>query len=340
MKAGKSFDGRFELFAPERERDNLYFSEWAELWYVDHRTEVEASTYANYRWTLNILEEYLGECRIREIRAIDVNTFLNMLFDRGYSSSVISKCKSMLVQIFSAAEMNELISRNPASHAKKIRRAAKTEKDAFTEEECEILERELPQTLLGNGVRTLLASGLRVQELLALTKSDIALDGSLIRVNKAVKMIEREPVLGRTKSQRGMREVPICKDSRSCVRYLYEHGGEQYIFTSERENGLYAVSEFRNRYKTMLKKIPGVRCLPPHCCRHTFITRCQKQRIPLDLIAALAGHSDLTTTLGYTHVSLDTLTEAVKVLNAEKRYLNACYHDGVVAFPSELERDL
>lgn len=182
------------------------------------------------------------------IRPIDVKTFLNALYEREYFSSVICKYKSMLVQIFSAAEMNEIIPRNPASNVKKIKKIKKNEKDAFTEEEVELLKENLPDDLMGNSILRLIGSGVRVQELLALTKADIAPDGSMSRVNKAVKMVDRTPALGWTKSAR---DVPICEDFRKYVRYLAEHGGDRNIWTSDRENDLYVVSEFRNLYMTL-----------------------------------------------------------------------------------------
>jgi site-specific recombinase XerD len=64
-----------------------------------------------------------------------------------------------------------------------------------------------------------------------------------------------------------------------------------------------------------MKKIPGITYYPPHCCRHTYITNLQANHVPMELISQLAGHEDVSTTLGYTHISLDTLKEAVESLN-------------------------
>ena len=96
--------------------------------------------------------------------------------------------------------------------------------------------------------------------------------------------------------------------------YLREHGGEKYIWTSSRENGLYTVEEFRNRYMYVMKKLPGVTYRTPHCCRHTYITNLEARHVPMELISALAGHEDSATTLGYTHISLKTLIEAIESL--------------------------
>ena len=85
---------------------------------------------------------------------------------------MIRKCRAMLIQIFDAADSNGLVLRNPARKTKTVRskqngfRGEHKEKDAFTEREVTRLIGALPDDLLGNSIRTLLCSGMRVQELL------------------------------------------------------------------------------------------------------------------------------------------------------------------------------
>ena len=74
------------------------------------------------------------------------------------------------------------------------------------------------------------------------------------------------------------------------------------------------MEEFRNRYKSAMKKLSGVTYRTPHCCRHTYITNLEAKHVPMELISALAGHEDSTTTLGYTHISLETLRKVVEGL--------------------------
>ena len=172
------------------------FSEWADIWYADHRTQVEESTYWSYSFTLKILKSYFGDRLLTEIKQLDINRFIDTLVERGLSKSTISKCRAMLFMIFTAAEDNDLIQKNPALRVKtvKVEKDSTNEKNAFTLEEIEILKRELPNNLLGNSILTLIGTGMRVQELLALTKDGITSDGSVVTVNKAVKMVNRVTV--------------------------------------------------------------------------------------------------------------------------------------------------
>lgn len=77
----------------------------------------------------------------------------------------------------------------------------------------------------------------------------------------------------------------------------------------------YSVGSFRRCFYTALKEVGGVRLLSPHCCRHTYVTQLQAKGVPLETIAALVGHSSIDTTMGYTHISMDTLMGAVSSLN-------------------------
>lgn len=312
-------DYLFQREKEEEEKQTISFSEWAGQWYADYRTEVQESTYASYRFTMKILSDYFGDRPISSIRQKDINAFVDVLLEKDLSRSTIGKCRSMLYQIFSAAEDNDLIDKNPAVRAKSVKHAKRSivEKDAFTPEEINILKRELPDNLMGNSILTLIGTGLRLQELLALTKADIAEDGSRITVNKAVKIVDRIPSIGTTKSIKGNRIIPVSARYRRYVQSIRDHGGSRFIWTSSlRESGIFTIEEFRNRYRTVLKKVTGVRPLTPHCCRHTYITNLQAEGMPMEYIRLLAGHEDMTTTLGYTHTSIETLTAAIEKLDS------------------------
>lgn len=294
--------------------------DWGDIWYADYRSQVQPSTYYGYQFTLQIIKKWLGDALMADILPIHINLFMTELTKSGYGMSQIHKCRTMLIQMFDAAEDNGLISRNPARRAKIIRDVdgsltePRYEKDAFTEEEVELLRRELPDDLLGNSIRLLLDTGLRVQELIALAPGDIAEDGSAVTVNKAIKMVADIPQLGTPKSKHSYRTVPVPEEGRTGALYLKHHGGQTLIWSLPGRNPYYSVRCFRRRYCNALGRIEGVRCLPPHCCRHTYVTRLQAGGVPMEMIARLAGHSDISATGVNAHTSLLTLAGAVSVL--------------------------
>lgn len=307
-----------------KSKDN-YFSAWADRWYEDHKTQVQASTYDGYFYTLKILKEAFGEIMIDAIRPHDINQFLAELYSDGCSYSKVSKCRVMLIQIFDFAEGNDAVKKNPARFAKSIRNNADFEsgKDSFTEEEVELLLAKLPCSMLGHSIRLLLGSGMRVQELLALKAEDINEDCSIIRIRRAVKMVSGKAELGPPKSRSSYRDIPIPQLYRASVWYLKEHGGKEFIWSSGRGNNLHCVGTFRKWYYRALKDVGDVRLLPPHCCRHTYVSRLEEKGIPMEQIAKLVGHSKISTTDVYLHVRANTLQMAVDVLNSCEANFNA-----------------
>ena len=316
----RQFKHQRETIGPSVSKQTT-FEKWADVWYADYQSQVQPSTYENYRYTLKMLKDYFGTKKLREIKILDINRFHDHLRQKGLSHSYITKCRSMLIQIFDAAEANEEVSSNPARKSKGIRmepsgvEISEGKKDAFADEEQEFLEKGLKDDLMGHSIMLMLGSGMRTQELLALKASDITEDGSQISVSKAVKMVGGVPTLGPPKSNRGRRIIPVAEKYRKHAVYLRQHSGREYIWTSDRESGVFDVGAFRERYYRTIGKIPGVRKLSPHCCRHTYISNLEKKGVPMELIARLAGHSRISTTDGYLHTDFETLSKAVLVLN-------------------------
>lgn len=299
----------------------ISFSDWADTWYADYKSQVQESTYSSYLYTLKVLKEYFCNMQLCDIKPIHINRFYDEIVERGLSHSYITKLRSMIIQIFDGAEANDLVIRNPARKSKMIRHTETKDllinngKDTFTQTEQEMLRKEVPDNIVGHSILLLLGSGLRSQELLALTPQDIAQDGSSVVINKAIKMVGGVPKLGSPKSKRGWRVVPVPKIYQSDALYLREHSGKPYIWTSKRDDGLFDVGVFRKQYYRTLSAIPGVRKLSPHCCRHTYISNLEKRGVPMEQIARLVGHSRISTTDGYLHTDMETLANAVKVLN-------------------------
>lgn len=309
--------------APEEETtgceppQSVLLGDVADTWYEDYSTQVRASTYNTYSYTLKILKRYLGDKPIDGILPMDVNHFLDELSAVPYSRSCITKCRAMLIQVLDFAEMNQMIASNPARRAKTMRIFSESaeKKDAFTEDEVHLLLEHLPDDLLGNSIRLLLGTGMRVQELLALQPGDFAEDLSSVRIERAVQMVNGKPVLGPSKSRRSRRVIPIPEDYRAYASYLLCHGGKAFIWSSSRDNLLYSVGTFRRRFYKALEAVPGVRKLSPHCCRHTYSTLLQAKGVPIEMVARIMGHENIQTTVHYTHTQISTLAAAVAVLN-------------------------
>ena len=299
---------------------SMSFSKWGDIWYEDYKSQVKPSTYSGYKYTLKLLKEQFGNQEISAILPISINRFFDKLADKGYSISQRRKCRAMLIQIFTAADDNGLVPKNPALKAKKIGRKndaedGKTDKDAFTDDEVELLFGHLPENLIGCAIRLVLVTGMRIQELLALRRTDISEDGSTINIDKAVATADGVPYIGTPKSESSKRVIPVPEEYRRLAIFVRENGGMDSIFAGKGKGGVYSVGTFRRQYYAAIKDIDGVRKLPPHCCRHTYATQLEKKGVPLHIISKLMGHSGIEVTRVYLHTDIETLSEAASVLN-------------------------
>ena len=303
-----------------QEKPVVLFSDFADRWYAAYRTQVEASTYSGYYYTLSLLKKHFAGSALIDMKPMELSLFMNELDRLNYSFSAISKCRAMLIQILDMAEAEDLIPKNYARTALRTsKRALKeqksTSKDAFTNEEVLLLMQKLPCDLIGYSIRLMLVTGLRLQELLALTPADIAEDGSFVSVNKAVKTVNGTPVLGDPKSATSHRVIPVPPQHQHIAVWLRKNGGQIYLWCAPaRRNLLCDVSSVRRKYYKTIESISGIRRLSPHCCRHTYVTLLQQNGVSMETIAKLTGHSDIKTTGHYLHVSNETLEKAVAQL--------------------------
>jgi integrase len=150
------------------------FAAWADVWYENHKDNVKPTTQENYRYTLKILKDHFDRKMLVDIKAMDVEQFLKKLRRDGRSDSCLTQCRGMLYQIFNKAEANDLVKKNPVRFAEKMRKRPPKRKEAFTAEEVKLLLENLPEDQVGWGIRLMLCTGMRTQELLGLEPRHIA----------------------------------------------------------------------------------------------------------------------------------------------------------------------
>ena len=220
----------------------------------------------------------------------------------GKSDSTLAKCRGMLYQIMNKAEANDLIRKNPVRFAEKMKSTGlKRPKDAFTADEVTLLMKQLPDDRMGWSIRLMLATGMRMQEILALEPRHITPDGSCIYIRQAVNLVKGTPHIGMPKSRDSVRDVPVPENVRYCAvnlrnttcRFIWEVGK-----VGQPCNPTY----FRNTFKAYLDRIPNVRVLTPHSCRHTYVSQMQALGVDLSTIQSIVGHADIDMTQHYLHV--------------------------------------
>ena len=143
-------------------------------------------------------------------------------------------------------------------------------------------------------VELLYATGMRVSELLNLRMSDLNIKMGFVKV------------IGKGDKER---LVPISKYvGKLLTQYINEYRDElnlkndSLLFFNQHGNPL-SRQEFYHILKTIINTTTVNKNISPHTFRHTFATHLLENGADLRSIQELLGHSDISTTQIYTHVS-------------------------------------
>jgi integrase/recombinase XerD len=148
-------------------------------------------------------------------------------------------------------------------------------------------------------LEVLYAAGLRVSELVGLRLQDINLErGYVVVVGKGSK--ERAVPLGEVAAVRVREYLDRARP------LLIKEAGSDSVFISLRKRQI-TRQMFWERIKHYVRKAGITRNVSPHTLRHSFATHLLDNGADLRSVQAMLGHSDISTTQIYTHVSRERL---------------------------------
>ena len=309
------------------------YRELSELWLKNHKLEVKPQTYSQ---TVSELKTYLlpvfGDIRVEKITLPMVQVFVNKIANNPNLGSVSLKIiLSINKRILKYAVNLQLITVNPADNII----VPKNKKNISQKKELKYFEinqlkqfkdylDKLPNTFRNYYHKTLydtlLATGLRIGEAVALEWSDIDLDNGYIDVNKTIVWSRMET--NSPKSMAGYRKIPIDRNTVLMLR-LYkarqhqcfiEHGYGGKMAEHVFSNGLHAYPSREGLQKTLTKylKLAGLPYLTLHAFRHTHASLLLNAGISYKELQQRLGHSTLAMTMDtYSHLFDDTEKEVV-----------------------------
>jgi len=265
------------------------------------KTNYSHGSYQLYNSTFKYLISELGESKsIESINANDIETFKANRLQHVKQPTVNCHLRKIKAS-FNYAIKHDLIKISPAKNTIFLREPERERKVYSKDELCKLLEMSkgsIIESLVIFGIYT----GCRLSELCNLEWSDIDLKENTITIRN-----KRDFT---TKTGK-IRQIPI--NNKLVVHIKTMDNKDGYIF-SHSDNRRFS-KDFGSRNFRRLVRLAGLPSyLNFHCLRHTFITNLIRQGVSIYLVKELAGHSDLKTTLGYTHIVTEDLRDAVNVL--------------------------
>ena len=268
--------------------------------YLRFEKKYSENTISSYKRDLNKMNLYLKKDFIKLTKA-DIQKYIQDL-SKNESSNTISRTISSLKSFYKFLEINKYTNTNPLTTIISPKTARKLPKVLSEEEVNKLLDINLNNDFDYRNkamLELMYSSGLRVSELINLTVNDVDLKNSLVRI------------FGKGSKER---IVPLndyaTEALNNYILYhrpkLFKQKESNYLFLNNHGNQMTRQGFFKTLKKITKEK--GIKSeLSPHTLRHSFATHLLKYGADLRSIQELLGHSDISTTQIYTHITNEML---------------------------------
>lgn len=273
------------------------------LEYLELEKGLSQNTIDAYRRDLSDFAQSIED--IKSISRMTINSYVRTLRERKLAPTSVIRKVASLRGFFKWATSSGILDKNPAATLEQPKTPQRLPKVVSVKEIDEMLHNNL--TPLEHVIMELLYScGLRVSELVNLKINDIDLSSKYVRCfGKGSK--ERIIPIGEQakfviKEFLPTRDFLIKKFGLTTKNLLIKNNGK---FVTRQD----IYSFIHNQGKLIHKNIS------PHTLRHSFATHLLENGADLRVVQELLGHSDVSTTQLYTHISKKRLKEVYFAIN-------------------------
>lgn len=267
---------------------------------------LSSNSLSSYALDIRKLFDFLDRSKksLLKLKESDLVEFIHLQAQSGLSPRSLARLVSSLKSFFRFLLLENHIKKNPAEGLSSPSLWLTLPRVLTVEEVESLLEKpdlKKPQGVRDRAVLEILyGCGLRVSELVSLELKDVRLaQGFLICKGKGSK--ERIVPVGRAATR-------WLKTYLNQVRPLWDRKGSAEIFLTRRgkpftRQGIWKILKTYGQEAGLKDKIH------PHVLRHSFATHLLERGADLRSVQMLLGHSQITTTQIYTHVSRDRLKQ-------------------------------
>lgn len=264
------------------------FKDYAEKWLKLNSSGKSEATIKEYNYIVKkYLIEYFGKYQINKIKRADVQIMQSDLLENNHIE-LAHKCIRFMRTICNEAIADDLLIKNPCLNIKEPKLIHK-EKEVLTKEQDQLLLKSTHK--YAPFFRILRYTGLRREEITALTLNDIDLKNKTISVNKAVSFATNQPKLKETKNKKS-RTVPVLdiiyEDLNKSINKAKEKQ-TKYLFTKQTDNQMLTQESIRCMTNSFCKDIGF--SFTPHQLRHSYCTMLYYSGIKIKETQNLMGHS-------------------------------------------------
>ena len=275
--------------------------------YIKYERKLSDETVKNYKYDLNKFNSFLESKNISDFKKIDtklIEEYLSTLNE--YSSKTLSRNITSINNFFIFLLKNKEIKSNPCEFSDRPKLEKKLPEVLNIEEVDKLLDITLKSKYDYRNkamLEILYGCGLRINELINLTTRDVDFENAVIRC------------MGKGSKER---IVPIndyiiyyLKEYLEIRPSFFKRNINDYLFLNNHGNKMTRQGFLKN-LKKILDEKNIKKHVTPHTLRHSFATHMLSGGADLRSIQLLLGHSDISTTKIYTHISHEKVKEDYK----------------------------
>lgn len=315
---------------------DIIFKNFVESWLKTvKKPTVKQHTYDNlYSMVKQYIVKPLGDLELKQIDGHLIQTLIiNKLKDDGYAYYTVKHVHASLSSIFKYAVLRGKLTTNP------MKEVILPKKTLFPAKETRYLSEEERNALINtcymrnkngsfffkNGpfYVFIMYTGCRIGEALALKWSDIDLENRTVTISRT--MITVRNMENGTSTRRDQNSTKngvvrtiflsdMALQALLDIKESHKYDPKGYIIPGTHTDKPITYVTAHGAFKRIIKQA-GIKDCSIHSLRHTFISLMINNNIPIPLVADMAGHTNINTTMQvYTHLLKETQHKSMEVI--------------------------
>lgn len=281
-------DLNYKLNTEQLNDNKILFKDYVIKWLNFNSSGKSEATIKEYNYIINkYLVPYFGYKYMNEIKREDIQKLQTDLLENNHTE-LAHKCIRFMRTICNEAIIDDYLIKNPCLNIKEPKLIHK-EKQILTKEQDELLLKS--EHKYAPFFRILRYTGMRREEITALTLNDVKIKNKTISINKAVSFATNQPKLKDTKNKKP-RTIPILDIIFNDIEKVLNDAKENnqtYLFVKQTDKNMLTQESIRNMTNSICKEL-GFK-FTPHQLRHSYCTMLYYSGIKIKEAQNLMGHS-------------------------------------------------
>lgn len=278
------------------------FREFIEDSYLPHVMMHKRSWGQDEKMIQNKLMQLWGKIKMPDIARQDIEAFQAAMFNNGSKPGTVNRYMALVKHIFNLAEKWEIIDKSPARNVRRIEDNNHKERYLTTEETEHLLQqlKSCKSKVIPDIIEFLILTGARKGEVVGLRWDELNFK-------------QGTWVLPAERNKAKVRKVIPLSGAALQVLARRKENNCEYVFPNPKTG--WPIKHFHNTWDRIRQRagIPDVRI---HDLRHNFASLLINSGRSLYEVQKLLGHSQISTTQRYAHLTQDTLQEATEMVSS------------------------